>query len=306
MKNTLQNKKAFSLIELSIVLLIIGIIIAGVTQSSRLISSFKLNSARTITQSSAVHSIKDLVLWLEPVMENSFANAAGSYSINNGDKVSLWNDYNSQISQKINLAQSTASSCSACPTYVSSGINNLPTIQFNGGQFLDTLNTSPVPTPPIPAGNKQYTIFAVWQTSNFSSVGVILHQRGPVSCNGDRAGFYVASGSLNTWACGFGDTTVSGSVSLNRPYLSIYRVDNTISTTTNNVKSYLNGTQSATTSATFLPIGNSAFVVGFGDTGNTYYYNGYISEIIVFARALKSDEIADIRAYIAKKYNFGA
>ncbi|MFM7621060.1 MAG: prepilin-type N-terminal cleavage/methylation domain-containing protein, partial [Alphaproteobacteria bacterium] len=48
-----QNlNKAFSLIELSIVILIIGILVAGVTQSSRLVNQFRLTSARNITLSS--------------------------------------------------------------------------------------------------------------------------------------------------------------------------------------------------------------------------------------------------------------
>ena len=65
-------KKAFSLIELSIVILIIGILVAGVTQSSRLVSQFRLLSARNITQSSPVHSIKDLLIWLETTSTKSW------------------------------------------------------------------------------------------------------------------------------------------------------------------------------------------------------------------------------------------
>lgn len=38
-------KKAFSLIELSIVILIIGILVTGVTQSSRLVRQMKIASA---------------------------------------------------------------------------------------------------------------------------------------------------------------------------------------------------------------------------------------------------------------------
>jgi len=44
--STFINKKAFSLIELSIVILIIGIFVAGVTSSSRLLKQMKLTSAR--------------------------------------------------------------------------------------------------------------------------------------------------------------------------------------------------------------------------------------------------------------------
>lgn len=45
----MKNKKAFSLIELSIVILIIGIIVAGVTQGLRLINAFRLSSAKSLT-----------------------------------------------------------------------------------------------------------------------------------------------------------------------------------------------------------------------------------------------------------------
>lgn len=300
MKN-LKNKKAFSLIELSIVILIIGIIIAGVTQSSRLIGAFKLSTARSVTQSSPVHSIKDLVLWLEPVMENSITSLTNANAPENGDRITSWNDVNSQATSKINLTQGTAGNR---PYYVSAGINNLPTLSFVGGQFMD--NTSVVP---IPAGNKEYTIFAVWQASSMSGVGLLVHQRGATNCTGgDRAGMYIASpNTVNTWGCGGGaDTVTSSSAVINRPYLSIYRVDNTASSSSNNIKSYLNGTQSATVSATLTNLGGSAFVIGFGDTTNTYYYSGYISEIIVFSRALKAAEIVDVRTYIAKKYGFSA
>jgi prepilin-type N-terminal cleavage/methylation domain-containing protein len=59
MKN---QSKAFSLIELSIVILIIGILIAGVTQGSRLVRESKITTAVTLTQSAPIASVKDLVL----------------------------------------------------------------------------------------------------------------------------------------------------------------------------------------------------------------------------------------------------
>ena len=59
-------KKAFSLIELSVVVLIIGILIAGITSGSRLVRNSKLASAAQFTKSSDINSIADLVLWLEP------------------------------------------------------------------------------------------------------------------------------------------------------------------------------------------------------------------------------------------------
>jgi len=63
------NKTAFSLIELSIVVLIIGILIAGISQSSRLIKAMKLSTARSLTRSSDVNSINNLTAWFDATAE---------------------------------------------------------------------------------------------------------------------------------------------------------------------------------------------------------------------------------------------
>ncbi len=47
-----NEKLAFSLIELSIVVLLIGILIAGVTQGSRLIRQSKIKTAQNLTKNS--------------------------------------------------------------------------------------------------------------------------------------------------------------------------------------------------------------------------------------------------------------
>ena len=77
MKN--HSKLAFSLIELSVVILIIGILVLGVTQGSRMMYEAKLKSAISLTQSSPVISMENLVLWLEPTNASTIAvGAVGS------------------------------------------------------------------------------------------------------------------------------------------------------------------------------------------------------------------------------------
>ena len=76
---------AFSLIELSIVILIISILVAGVTQSSRLVRMMRLSSAVQITNSSDVNSINDIVFWLEPTKDFAFGvgtNASFDFNTN--------------------------------------------------------------------------------------------------------------------------------------------------------------------------------------------------------------------------------
>ena len=57
--------RAFSLIELSIVILIIGILVAGVVQSSRLVKKMRLQTAQNLTTISPIPSIKDLVFGMK-------------------------------------------------------------------------------------------------------------------------------------------------------------------------------------------------------------------------------------------------
>lgn len=70
-----MKKNAFSLIELSIVILIIGILIVGVAQSGSLVGKFRLSSARNLTQNSSVASIPGMIFWVDSVSEKSFDDA---------------------------------------------------------------------------------------------------------------------------------------------------------------------------------------------------------------------------------------
>jgi prepilin-type N-terminal cleavage/methylation domain-containing protein len=136
-KNKYSLKKAFSLIELSIVILIIGILVAGVTQSSRLVSRMRILSARSITQSAPVSSIKDLYSWHETVLESSFDEAEAS----DGTRITNWYDFNPQTStDKILINQTDVN---LKPLYSSGKINGLPAnIKFckNGTSFQTYVN----------------------------------------------------------------------------------------------------------------------------------------------------------------------
>ena len=138
-----MNKKlAFSLIELSIVILIIGILVAGVTQSSRLVAQMRLASAQSVTRSADISSIRDMVFWAETTLENGITNSSGTFQLDDGGAISSWNDINFRSNPKINVMQSNTA---IQPTYKQNGINGLPSINFNGvNQML--INTT---TPPL-------------------------------------------------------------------------------------------------------------------------------------------------------------
>lgn len=64
--------KAFTLLELSFVILIIGILVAAIILGQNLIGRSRMTSAQTMTQSSPIISISDLRMWLETSLDRSF------------------------------------------------------------------------------------------------------------------------------------------------------------------------------------------------------------------------------------------
>ncbi len=131
MTKKISSRRAFSLIELSIVILIIGLTIIGIVAGKKLVSLSSLSKAKSLTNSSPVNGIEDLVFWVETTSKNSFLNGEG---IDN-QTISGWNDINPQLTARKNLTQSSAS---IRPKYIASSlINNLPAVRFNGvDQYL--------------------------------------------------------------------------------------------------------------------------------------------------------------------------
>ena len=86
-------KKAFSLVEISVVVIIIGILIAGVSQGIDLYQDMKLITARSLTLNSRVNRIEDLTMWFESTSEKSFENPNPL----DGDRIALWKNINFKL-----------------------------------------------------------------------------------------------------------------------------------------------------------------------------------------------------------------
>ena len=115
--NGANNKSAFTLIELSIVIIVIGLLVAGVVGGKSLIaasekSAFKSKIkgfdtaknenvspetmiARVKTADSPIGDIAKPVLWLETTLADSFVNGAKTGFLNHDDSVNNW--YNLEI-----------------------------------------------------------------------------------------------------------------------------------------------------------------------------------------------------------------
>ena len=132
----MKLKRAFSLIELSIVILIIGILVAGVTQSSRLVRQIKIQSIRNLTTNSPIPTIKDLMIWVETSLEKSFIETEAQ----NNNPVSIWYDSNPTSIEKNNAI---ASSAVNYPIYIENVFNGvIPALRFDGVNDFFSFNSS--------------------------------------------------------------------------------------------------------------------------------------------------------------------
>ncbi len=286
MKNK-KLKNAFSLIELSIVILIIGIIVAGVTQSSSLVRKMRLRTAQALTQSSPVNGIKDVVLWLETTSDESFDSSVDSGS-SSANSVQNWYD----ISINTIKSNATAPSASTQPKLVENAINGLPALLFDGTN--DILKNTTLYT------ESSLSIFAV-ATNNagngyrriISGNTDLIFYLGTGSGVANFAAFY-STGSAWTSLANFGS-----SAALLHPSVATI-VESILSGTSNN--GYLNGTSVGTNSQT-KKAGAYGYAVGSYSLDSAVQpWGGYIAEIIIFNRALPTEEREEVEKYLGKKW----
>ena len=295
MKNN-RDLRAFSLIEISIVVLIIGILVAGVTQSSRLLSQAKISTAKTLTQSSPVSSVKNLVLWIESTSDASFDSAETDDNVT----ITNWYDINPQASLKSSFV------ATAKPVYAINGINGLPAIKFDGtSTFMTSTNFSNIITGSV-------TVFAVVKLpATTVAAQPIIGKR-----VGDVANFQFGNGtSAAGWQ--FCDSTCAtkynagsnAALSANGSYVAsvVYTGTSTTtgSSTSTGVTFFQNGllanaSQNTTTSPSTSVLGS--LIIGKDGATSPAYFSGHIGEIIVFDRAIKKEERQAIEVYLGKKW----
>lgn len=282
-----HNKKAFSLIELSIVILIIGILVAGVTQSSRLVKSFRLKTAQTLTQSSPVAGIKDLELWLEASQENSFDESEQEYE----SPVTTWYDINPQSPSKQNAVQSTAASQ---PRYISECINNIPCVRFDGSNdvLVSSLDINYTKLPNI-------TIFVVFR---YSGDGVNANEAlfGNDNEAWDRFALTEHT-TLNASISNGSSTQAFSALGIeNTPQVFSLTLRNGVS---NGSKAFMNGLEASTTfTENHNNLGENSTSIGAIRESGELSMGGEISEFIVYSRALKNEERKSIENYLGQKY----
>jgi len=287
------NRLGFSLIELSIVILVIGILVVGITKGSRIINSSRLASAQSLTKASPVNSNNNVVLWLETTSEASFSaeEAADQSTVTN------WFDIKgSAITDPFNVTQTDVSKK---PHYITNSTNGLPTLRFDGG---DTLEKTNVAGSTLSKAGNQVTIFVVqkyytpahkssaifWQSStNINRINLhSVWQDGKIQFDfgGITTGRIQFQTSLSTFA--------------NRTnIITAFRRPND----TGGIR--INGIEYIS-SSTFANILDTSPIKTFyvASMGSSNYQNSDINEIIIFRTALKDSEIQEIEQYLSVKW----
>jgi len=294
----LKNEKniAFSLIEIAMVLIIIGILVTGITQGSNLISRSKLTMAVKLTNSAEITSIKDLSFWLEASSQRSFVDDGTNNLIENGDKVANWLNFDLRSSNPTKFSAIQGDETKQ-PTYVRKAINKLPALLFEAVDDQEmAINYS------NGDNHRRFTIFSVVQRiedGDENDVSGIVTQMG-------EGGFSLEGAvAADRWDLNLVDTldaefaASASDFDENPVIISLWRNDGI-------ARIYKNGDLKDSKTGDFKISGTNDKVINIGSSAAAgSYFNGYIAEVIYFSRNLKNSERKVVEEYLANKYDIG-
>ena len=291
-----KRNTAFTLIELSIVVILIGILTAGVMQGSSLVKKANLSKARKLTLKSDVRGIKDLAVWVETSLPESI-------ELDSTGKVTKWKNINPNNPEAVNA---TPFSTGTAPEFVAESINNLPAIKFSGAEYLlwdqggNGLNM---------LIGSDYSVFIVEQRTADNSNNYIIAGSGTAVFENLTLGYTNSSTARHShYSHGWNYTVPSFSESQGSNRIHSFM----FSATTFYPRSggsyigssyFMNGGTIA--SGSHAPMDTAVTEFEGASIGNFAgnYYEGYISEIIIFTRYLGDTDRKKVESYLGKKYD---
>lgn len=273
-----SSRTAFSLIEVSAVIVIIGILISGVVVANQLIDKFRLSTARTLAISSPITGIKNNVLWLETSLSGSIREGEDA----DGTPLSVWNDQSTSTNKSAVVAVGTG------PTYANT-INRVHAVKFSGS----TANYMQISDASFLNGT-DYTIMVLEKRQSNSSNNFFLGENPSGTANQNLALGYSADSTVihSQGSASYTSTVSAYSSSTDKPRLFTF----THSSVDGN-KTYINGILAAQDSS------KTAHLSGITNLAIGKNYTGEIGEIAVFLRSLKNEERQAVEDYASKKWN---
>ncbi len=287
-----KSSSAFSLIEVSLVVLIISMIAAGILTTTNLIKKSRLHTAQVLTKSSPVNNISNLVAWFETSLDSSFIGNEKS----DGTAISTWYDNNPDAASKNNATQSTSTDK---PTFTANVFNSgIPAIRFDGSSDYLVFDGSSLV-------NSSYTIFVVEQRRSSKNDNYFIS--GSTSSANQNLTLGYRSNSVATQAHYSNDLNYSGIAAYSSPTSRIHTYSfNLAASQSNSGKRYwINGSGTSATNAANTSQTNpitSYAGAGFGKYISSYF-DGDLAEVIIFNRNLSSEERLSVETYLGKKYN---
>jgi len=296
-----KNKKGFSLVEISIVILIIGLLVAGISKATDMIFDAEVKAARSLTRGSKINRIQGLTLWLESTLSESIVDGVRFDATNIAD----WRDINTQSVSKVFFK------ATGTPKFLLAGFNNVPGIRFNATAdvFLPYLNSASstvatYPSTQIFSAGAFASIFVVASPVASSEVfNFCEYATSAVSCS---AGKEVKVGFDSTGKVNF---SFPSSAAATASILSTNAVTGRQAVIISAVKNaggnrlFVDGANAQTTAVantlTAMPSFTGTFRIGPAGAANA---NFTVYEVLVFNTNLTDEDRYAVEDYLSKKY----
>ncbi len=297
MQKTFSNKRGFSLLELSIAIVIIGLLVVGVASGKNLIKNSRLASARSLTLSSQINTMPGMILWLETSMKDNF----GSSQVPDNTQIGTW--YNREPSGFLTKNNLTTTP-SANVIYEEDGINFIPSVKFISPGKMSLANF-------VGAAPSSSTVVIVFRPNI-----AISNSTASVIADSGASGNLVSSiGILDNrvilWASGSAVSTLTtpnpAALSNGTSYILVAYFNGSSSKVYVSNMAEVGATVSncvISANATINPGTNplDGITIGNDRSGGVNGMTSELSEVIVYSRILKDTERNDLMGYLSKKY----
>ncbi len=276
-KRDFSKLKAFSLLEVSIVVLIIAVIVVGITTAFTVIKQSRIESSKSITRSSPINSADALALWLETTMDSSFEDKD---NLNSGSLIRVWNGSSSGIATQVRFLGNGVN-------YIEDGINHNPSVKFSRSteNYLEIRDASFL-------NGSDYTVFVVERRSDNSNNNYFIGEDPDATANQGLALGYLVGGEV---VHSQGNNLYTAKISSYNESRDQARIFTFVQSMSYGKKIYINGVLSAQSSDKNRIRGITNLEIGKG-------YDGEIGEIAIFIRGLLDEERQFIEDYLAKKW----
>lgn len=275
-----MKKRAFSLLELAVVLLVISLITAGIMKGLSIVKTSRLTAAKSLTTNSKINEIEGMIAWFEPTMNESFE---ADETIDNSP-ISIWHDISPESigSTRNSLTKAILNDD---VVYRSLGINSLPSLQFTQAGTLTLASF-------FQGSFNKFTIFTVFApTVTLGSTYLTVLD----AYSGATSNYAVAFNSSNLKITTLSSDTISKSFTQSNPYAICVYFNGADS------KAFVNAAETAT--ANFTADNTSLYGLTVGtDEIIANQFTGLISEIIIFNRIISDKERKSIMSYLGQKY----